>query len=452
MKIVLNGINGNYLRDILEGADGATERIDAAVAYATDASTLFQWALERDIPTRFWGRCDEGVAVSVPILKGFLDKASPNYSCRLVRHHHAKVIWWHGYGAYIGSANLTQKAWWSNAEAGVFVPEADLEAAGQDLELDRFFTVLDSHASTLTREIFEAMERRAKVLEKRYAAQRKEDEEFSVNVPVNRWDGLTATTASDVLEQRKSAFLSEWSSTLQQIRDLAREVSKDENRPAWIDPATPIGAQADQFLHAHYYQRTFEHRMARYEEHFLRNRGNPALAVREALHWWHALPSAPTTEAITLNSWAPFLRDKLSKDSLSTLSETDLADIFERVHAIRDHARRVGNAVLGLQGDVTHDIPEKTCALAGFVFRSRTERGATVIDTLKHVLYGGPSSELPERLWDAVNSPTYRIEHFGISALGELVGWALPDTFPPRNGRTSKALRSLGYDVRVHSA
>jgi hypothetical protein len=40
------------------------------------------------------------------------------------------------------------------------------------------------------------------------------------------------------------------------------------------------------------------------------------------------------------------------------------------------------------------------------------------------------------------------VNHLGISALGELVGWALPDKFPPKNNRTSKALYALGNQVR----
>ncbi|MEA9931476.1 hypothetical protein [Xanthomonas campestris] len=35
------------------------------------------------------------------------------------------------------------------------------------------------------------------------------------------------------------------------------------------------------------------------------------------------------------------------------------------------------------------------------------------------------------------------------SILGELIGWVNPEEFPPRNRRTSKGLRSLGYDVSV---
>ena len=69
---------------------------------------------------------------------------------------------------------------------------------------------------------------------------------------------------------------------------------------------------------------------------------------------------------------------------------------------------------------------------------------------VKFILYGGPEAQLPERIWTAVHDPKWKMEGLGISALGELVGWALPDRFPPRNGRTSKALKSLGYDVTVH--
>jgi hypothetical protein len=31
-----------------------------------------------------------------------------------------------------------------------------------------------------------------------------------------------------------------------------------------------------------------------------------------------------------------------------------------------------------------------------------------------------------------------------------VVGWARPEDTPPRNGRTNKALRALGYPVRVN--
>ena len=38
---------------------------------------------------------------------------------------------------------------------------------------------------------------------------------------------------------------------------------------------------------------------------------------------------------------------------------------------------------------------------------------------------------------------------YRLAALGEIVVWARPDEFPPRNMQTSKGLRALGYNVRI---
>jgi len=52
-------------------------------------------------------------------------------------------------------------------------------------------------------------------------------------------------------------------------------------------------------------------------------------------------------------------------------------------------------------------------------------------------------------LWNAIRSDDWAIPHVGLSSLGESVGWARPDEFPPRNMQTSKGLRALGYNVRI---
>ena len=89
-------------------------------------------------------------------------------------------------------------------------------------------------------------------------------------------------------------------------------------------------------------------------------------------------------------------------------------------------------------------------ALARHIFRAPKRGGVSVIETLQFVLYGGRSDDIPQRLWEAITDRKRKVDLLGVSAMGEIVGWALPDLFPPRNGRTSKALRSLGYDVTVH--
>jgi hypothetical protein len=42
MRLVLSGINGRYLREIPDNLVRETELVEAAVAYATDATSLFE--------------------------------------------------------------------------------------------------------------------------------------------------------------------------------------------------------------------------------------------------------------------------------------------------------------------------------------------------------------------------------------------------------------------------
>jgi hypothetical protein len=442
----MGGINGHYLRNITLNCAADTEEVLAAVAYAADSSLLFDWCWENNIPLKFYGRLDDGVAVSVPVLTAFLGKRSPNFVCRLVQHHHAKVIWWRGVGAYIGSANLTDRAWYKNVEAGCFFSEEEIndEMAGDLLEL---FRTLEENATPLTEEVLEEMKRRSRLL----AAAIPDARDFWSHPSFKKWPGLVQTTPRSASDRKRQAFLEEWHSTLQDLRDIGARVSRPESRPIWISESAPPGAQADQFLHAHYYQRTFDGRKANYDVFFERNRGRREQALAEAMQWWRQLPAAPSSEDQMLNGTAPFLRSALTEHRLQAMTEEEFHDICTGVHAIKDYARRVSNKSVGLPSNGTrYTIPEKVAALSKRIWNDRSAGGARINEVLSYVLYGGSSEQLPERLWQAVNDPKWKIDGLGISALGELVGWALPERFPPRNGRTSKALRSLGYDVTVH--
>ena len=59
-----------------------------------------------------------------------------------------------------------------------------------------------------------------------------------------------------------------------------------------------------------------------------------------------------------------------------------------------------------------------------------------MLELLNYVVWGNGS--VSARLWNAIRSDDWAIPHIGLSSLGEIVGWARPDEFPPRNMRTSK--------------
>jgi hypothetical protein len=407
--------------------------------------------LEHNVPLKFWGRFDETVPVSPRILKLFLDRRSPNFTCKLLTHFHAKVIWWHGVGAYIGSANLSNPAWHGNIEAGCFFDEGGMTSSGMDAQLRDFFRRVDAQATPLTEELFKAIEARAKELNRIAEQDRESRKNFLATPSLKQWSGLLAASPKAAIERRKQAFLKEWFDTLQTLRDIGARISIDESRPSWLTPNVPSGAQADQFLHAHYYHRVIDEQgRSRFAEHFEKNKTNPERALTEAIKWWRELSSPPSQEDRMLYEWAPLLRRELSEDRLRALTDHDFERVCERVWSIRDHARRVSNVTLNLPESTRHSMATKTRALAHYLFHRRSPNGSNVLQTINHVLYGGAIDDVPLRLWDATADGPWRIEHLGISALGEIIGWALPDRFPPRNNRTSKSLRSLGFDVTAY--
>ena len=87
---------------------------------------------------------------------------------------------------------------------------------------------------------------------------------------------------------------------------------------------------------------------------------------------------------------------------------------------------------------------------ANWLLRQKNEKGWSVPELLDFVLYDGKDSEMWARLYTAARDKQYRLPHYGLNTLAELVGWTRPEVAPPRNGRTSKALRALGYDVKIY--
>jgi HKD family nuclease len=446
MKFIMNGINGEYLQNITKNFFRETEEVKVAVAYATDASLLFDWCSQYKIPLTFYGRLDESVAVNTMILARFLEKKSAEFTCKLVQHHHAKVIWWRGVGVYIGSANLTDSAWNKNVEVGCFFSEEEIDNEMEN-DLRDLFNTLDTHATPLTEELLEIMKRQEKTL----TFSSSDSEDFWESLSFAEWSGLVQTPPKSVNDRKKQAFLTEWYSTLQDLRNIGEKVSMLENRPSWVSDSASAGAQADQFLHAHYYQHVFNGRKAEHALHFRQNKNRRNEALTDMMKWWHRLPKAPLFEDVMLNETAPFLREALTQEAIATMTYEQFQKVCMEVHAFKEYTKRVSNKAVSLLDDGTrYEIPDKVAALSNRIWNEHALNGLRVKELLQYILYGGTDEELPERLWEAVTDEKRKVYGLGISALGELVGWALPDRFPPRNGRTSKALRSLGYDVEIH--
>lgn len=237
-------------------------------------------------------------------------------------------------------------------------------------------------------------------------------------------------------------FQSEWNATLELMRTIAQRVSSDEFRPDWIPEDVPGGAQADQFLHGFYYQQVKQGIRYHVDEFHKKNVGRPDQALIDAMKWWKSGKYDHRHEFTMLTDWAKTVRETFSRESLPTLTEDQWAKAASCVHAIRDYA---GKQSLSDGVPMAHD--DKVDVHCHALWQRKSVLGKSVRELLQYVIWG--PDPVAERLWRAHRTDEWKIDGIGLSSLGEIVGWARPDEYPPRNKRTSKGLRALGNNVRV---
>lgn len=448
MEFIANTLNKKFIKNLLPPAGTKVDGVMAAIAYGSnfpnEKEDFIADCIKNHYRLDLWMRYDHTVPVSPTLLRRILDNHKNNIFCKLIPDClHSKVIWWHGYGAYIGSANLTERAWNSNIEAGLFLTENDLLNSGMLEELENFFESLRNinQSMDLTKELIEELEVIAKT--------RLGTEYLGKNLrqtPI--WQGPMFDAQEPSIVKKKEAFRKEWSNTLTELRSIGDLLTI--NKPIWIDEDIPINWQVDQFLHAIYYNKMGKGKAKPIDELHIKNKSNPKLAVLELINWWKDTKSPPSNEDRTLYKSAPLIREYLSRDKVLLLNEHEFSEVCSSTYATRDHVAQMKLAILGIMDKKRLSTQERISLYSPWLLSQRNEKGWNILRLISYVLYEGADNNLWERLYKASHDDEYTLPHYGLNSLAEIVGWAKPDAFPPRNGRTSKALKALGFDVKIY--
>lgn len=446
------------LRAAHRAAMQVSKHVQAAVAYVSNVSNpVIRDCMEKGLRLEVWSRHDAGLATSLPVLRWANQemKTKANLTWRLVASfYHPKVIWWRGYGVYVGSGNLTDAAWNSNIEAGVVLLESELDAADLRQPLEDFFADVHEESipldDTVCAEAEKLMERHIEMerLRRELAAQFKKSETGRKLSS----DSLSDITRKPAADRRRTTFLNEWSETLNYLHLVQAKLNEPGNRPAWVPADVSPGIHTDQFLHAYYYSKVREGRSFPVEQHHRENQANPEHALRAAVQWWRETPNAPSSEEKVFNEWVPVHRELLVPERLDRMTSAEFVRVMRRVHAANNYAKRQRPEDVFDEEELTAD-PATEVKLDHYFAQLYSERNLlnwSPPRLLKHLFFGGPVASVPARLYECLQSP-HKIAGLDWSTLGELVGWALPDTYPPRNDRTNKALRALGWNVQVRN-
>lgn len=459
MKTILGRINGEWLANVLGESRAACTGIDAAVAYADLHEPVLQYLRETKVPVRFFGRWDATFPVSAPLLRWFVEKAPANVRCFLVNGpYHPKVIWWRGFGAYIGSANLTKNGWERNIECGL--TDDELFEHGVASALEKMFEQIQTASFELGRDDLPDIDRLAQQRSKLLAEMKAMDDEFQ------RLFGKRKPYRGPTYEARTNEgpsvarvqFVDEWTKTLDLMRRLATRFAELSLRPTWVPADADSTTHFDQLLHGYYYHQVLKGDVEgnkskdKVNAFFAKNRLRSDDALVDAARWWAGRAEAPTensryNEERFIRDVAPRLRHLLSPTVLPTLDRDGFVEAMSGVNAFRDRGRRADNVMLGLPTGTELHEDDRIRQFAEWMHRQRTATGRTPLDVLGFVIHG--TSRAEDRIWTAIRDPAWRIKGLGRSTLGEILGWARPSDYPPRNDRTNKALRALGHDIIV---
>lgn len=457
MEFYANHANHTFLGDLVDDIRKrrACERVDAAVAYVDTCGRLFDLARDLRIGLHLRCLCNHEAQPNPVVVDRFL-RGPGNWQLRLTRRFfHAKVIWFRGSGAYVGSANLTERAWLDNTEAGIFLPEAELQNSGLAVEIQRMFDHVDRRSRAAVPSDLPAIEAlRSKVRSMVNDLDRRRLDIFASafeHIPGEQMESRMFARARDKNDSRRDTFVKEWAETQTLLRKLQRAVEADRTPLAWVPPGTPGAVELDQMLNWFY-----EVRIARQDVDVVemtarlheQNRAHPDAAFGSVMRDWRRADGVHDFIRATLAEWAPDLRVRLSRERLATLDVAGLAEIMRRSHAIRDHAYRVRNSTLGLAPGVELDGEARLERFATWLWGQPSSGDRYIRDVLLYVLWEDRQEPTLERLWNASMSPTagWALPHFRVSSLGELLGWARPEEFSPRNNRVSRALHALGFE------
>ena len=463
MQIVGNSLNGFYPSELIEMVRASKSKlvqIDLAVAYVSKMDEVFELAEATSVPLRLFALAD-GKFPNVEVARRLVEHRRLSWELFLTRDfYHPKIMWFKGVGVYIGSANLSDKAWNRNSECGIWMDQDELEYNGWTVELLAIFSVILGRSSAAGLEHIVALEelagRRAKAgldrIDKGFEA---DCEELLGNIK-GKQAPKDVTKVKQSGGAAKLAFMDEWGRSLTILRKLSSLLEKRKsNWPSWVNQSTHptiVQDQATEWWWNSTFRESGESEAEMHKAH-RENVSDPDAAAHRLVEGW-----LKTEGAEIGSSWHLFMNENpkklyelLSQASLGELTKGRLAEVLYLCHSSKAHARQVRKSDYGLVPGDTKTEQECCELMAEFLWKRSTRADKSVKEILEFVIWGDKNgtaleSDCAARIWSAARDDKWRLPHLGVNILGELIGYARPDEYPPRNNRVSKTLYALGFE------
>ncbi len=444
MELIGNTLNGRYFPEILRRANNENlEFIRAAVAYTTKPSPLIELAKSRRVTLQLYTLFDGDGFPPRPVLKRFIEETGPGIQLFVTRDYfHTKIYWFGGVGVYIGSANLTDNGWHANLECGVWFDQHDILEQNLEAQLHPMFDTIASRCTAAAPDHMLLIDKLASSRAD-LSRQRKEFEGMATKMLITL-PGQHSPIDPTKEGSMKATFITEWESTLTILKKIM-DFSCTRSRPTWVHQDTHAAFVQDQATEHWYHENIRTVGQDQIEILHQINRNRSELALEQLFDQWATL--APQDKTVFWTNEAPrLLQACLTPQALAQMNVGIIETLLRHSHSMRETVRHLSRHTLMVAGSTEFEMEDRFRPFAQILASTRNAQGHGLGDVLLYVIWGDAKTpRCAERVWDALYDPAWKFPYIAEHTLNELIGYARPDEFPPRNNRVRRTLRALGF-------
>lgn len=408
----------DFVRNAITHYATSVDNIYAAVAFFTEANLVKELLHGKRI--RLIVRL--GFPTSPSALTEIMALSNIEIRYFTDRSFHSKIYIFGDNIALVGSANLTRAAVWTNQEVVVTIPSDDKRF----LELATLFAEYWEDAKVLTKE---ELDKYALNYHK-WVKLQKDIEDYDDGVIKN----IGSVVAKNVKrgtkkESKENIFLDSYRKTYQEAIsafNVIRKVYESVGERKVPEEKIPLRLEIDSFV-------SFVR-----EEHAGGDiwKTAPVLSGKEQqdkisalVQEWLKTPWVYFEDTIVNEKYPRIRKAFASEKSIMEITDDDLFDALTVAHSFGDRFRFYKGST-------------PTQKLEFF----KNNDGKRIRETLAYLVLG--SDETVKRLANVIFSSKYKLNEFGQSNAQEILGWVGGNDLPVINGRTTKVLKYLGFDVK----
>lgn len=324
----------------------------------------------------------------------------------------------------VGSANLTNRAIYSNQEVMVSIKSED----------ERFDALLDlfneywQEAAVLTEDIIDNYRRI--YFSEAYSTLSRDIANLNEKVQdkIGHVEGGNITREK-IKKTQKVIFIDDYRKTYQECVsafNVIRSVYESDNYRKVSADKIPIRIEIDSFIS--YVRDKHTHKESWRDEPLLSGEAQRE-KIRDVIRQWRTKPWPYFEDTIVNEKYPQLIKIFSDRSSILNSTDADLTEALAVLHSFHDRLRFFPGGLSTL-------------------FKSFLESndGKRIRESLAYLLYG--NEDVIVRMANMIFNRDYKLNVFGRSNVQELIGWHNKEELPVINGRTTKILRYFGFDVR----